>query len=92
MSQVYLLHFDPPLHHAKHYLGWTKHLDRRITHHRNGTGAKICAAAVANGSKLEVARVWENADHMLEHRLKRHKNSPRLCPICNPHAERNGKS
>jgi hypothetical protein len=34
---VYLLHFDRPLHHAQHYLGFTDlELDERIARHRAG--------------------------------------------------------
>lgn len=91
MASVYLLHLDPPYRHARHYLGCAKYLEKRIEHHRKGSGANLCAVAVANGSELKLARVWKNAGFELEHRLKRHKNSPRLCPFCNPHAERRGK-
>ena len=40
-KQCYLLHFDPPYKHARHYVGYTEHLDVRVEQHRNGTGANL---------------------------------------------------
>ena len=90
---IYLLHFTKPLPRhledgspfpAGHYIGSTNYLDKRLAHHRNGSGARIPRAAVKNGSELKVARVWHSPTRKLEQRLKRYKNSPALCPICNP--------
>ncbi len=38
MSAVYVLHFDPPLQHARHYVGWTDHEDvaSRLEEHLKG--------------------------------------------------------
>jgi hypothetical protein len=38
---VYLLHFDRPYKHARHYLGWTANLQARLDSHRAGHGARI---------------------------------------------------
>jgi hypothetical protein len=35
---IYLLHYDQPLHHAQHYLGFTDDLDARTSRHLNGFG------------------------------------------------------
>lgn len=81
---VYLLHFDRPLHHARHYLGTTSRgLGQRLVEHVGGhrTGSRLVAAVVAQGIGLRVARVWDGG-HTLERRLKRRKKSRQLCPIC----------
>ncbi len=63
---VYLLHFFPPLKHAKHYIGWTKDEDalRRSLEHKNGTkkGSPLIRAALAAGCTIKLARVWPGAD------------------------------
>jgi predicted GIY-YIG superfamily endonuclease len=33
---IYLLHFDKPLHHAKHYLGLADDLEARLARHTAG--------------------------------------------------------
>jgi predicted GIY-YIG superfamily endonuclease len=83
MSFVYLLHFDPKLHHASHYIGFAKSsIEQRVLQHQQGQGAALTKAAVAAGIELKLVRSWEG-DRALERRLKNQKNAPRLCPICN---------
>lgn len=82
MQKCYLLHFDRPLKHASHYIGWTSKFDKRIEHHRNGTGAKITRAAVLEGINLVVARIWDGKDGNFERKLHNYKKTKRLCPIC----------
>lgn len=89
--QCYLLHFDPPYKHARHYVGYTEHLDVRVEQHRNGTGANLTAVASAAGCEIKIARVWDNATRALERKIKTSKHHSRLCPICNPHATRRGQ-
>ena len=69
-STVYLLHFDRPLAHARHYLGSTANLDTRLME-----------VVTALGIGFQLARTWAGG-RPEERRLKRRKNSPRLCPIC----------
>ena len=81
----YLLHFDRPYRHARHYLGWTKDkatLARRVEHHRNGSGARLTAVVSAAGIGFTVARTWDKGDRTEERKLKNRKNAPRLCPVC----------
>jgi len=80
-GQVYLIHLDQPFRHARHYLGWTLNLERRIAQHRAGTGAKLLRAVNRHGIRWEVVRIWPGGPD-LEHTLKARKNSPRLCPVC----------
>jgi hypothetical protein len=79
---VYLIHLQRPYRHARHYLGWTLDVERRLAVHRAGGGSPLLRAAVAAGISFEVARTWPGDRH-LERRLHRYKNTPaRLCPIC----------
>ena len=83
MTGVYLLHFDPPYKHARHYLGWARNIDLRVEHHRAGRGARLTQVAVENGIQMDLVRVWDGADRTFERKLKNGKNTPHLCPRCN---------
>lgn len=84
---VYILHYDKPLKHARHYVGATRDLEARMEKHRQGhSTARITAAFHDQGSTFVVARTWitEQA-FQLERWIKKHYHHvPRLCPICNP--------
>jgi len=79
---VYLLHFDRPLHHAGHYVGFTNNLEKRIETHRHGNGSRLVRAIIKNGNDFVVARTWDDGDRSLERHIKNQKNGPRFCPIC----------
>ena len=83
-AYVYLIHFEQKYHHAGHYLGYSKHLWFRIITHRANTGAKLLRAVNQAGIEWTVVRTWTVNSQDLERKLKSLKNSPRLCPICNP--------
>lgn len=89
---VYLLHFETPIKHAKHYLGSAKDLNKRLEQHRTGRGARLLAVAKDLGINFKVSRVWHCQDGKrdLEKKLKARKNSPCLCPFCNTTADFNG--
>jgi hypothetical protein len=84
---VYLIHLDQklgsdhPKGRARHYLGTTINLDRRLAQHRDGTGARILAAATARGIGFDVVRTWPGGRDE-ERRMKKLHNAPRLCPRC----------
>jgi predicted GIY-YIG superfamily endonuclease len=84
---VYLVHLDRKLgtDHPKggagHYLGTTINLDRRLAQHRDGTGARILAAAAARGIGFDVVRTWDGGRDV-ERQLKRQHNPRRMCPRC----------
>jgi len=82
---VYLLHFDTPLAHARHYLGSTDDLEARLACHRQGNGARLMEVVAQQGISWRLARTWPGSRKQ-ERELKRYKASPRLCPICDPHA------
>ncbi len=81
-STVYLIHFDKPYRHAQHYLGYTNDLDARLAAHASGNGARLMEVVANAGITWRLAQTWAGGRE-LERRLKRQKNSPRLCPICN---------
>lgn len=83
---TYLLHFERPISHAQHYLGWTNDLDARMKQHRNGSRERCVLTFVARerGIGLILARVWEGVTIDHEKRMKRRRNARRMCPICNP--------
>ena len=79
---VYLLHFDRPFKHARHYLGWTRDLDSRLADHRAGSGARLLAVLKAAGIGFQLARTWTPATRRRERQLKNQGGASRLCPIC----------
>lgn len=82
MEGVYLLHLDPPLKHAKHYLGYSRDITARVVTHLSGRGSPLVRAALAAGSQVSLVRIWDGAPQTLERALKDRKNVPLLCPTC----------
>lgn len=81
---VYLLHFDRPLKHAGHYVGWASHVQRRMGHHANGTGARLLQVLEEQGIGWTLARVWTGQTRKFERRVKKREWGPiaGLCPVC----------
>ena len=88
---VYLLHFDRPLGHAKHYTGsTTRSVEERVAEHVAGRGANLTAKAIAAGITLTLARTWPGGRET-EARMK-YRNTvartgvkrgmSRYCPTC----------
>jgi hypothetical protein len=85
---IYLVHLHRPYRHARHYLGWTADVERRLAEHRAGRGSPLLRAAAAAGIDFEVVRTWPGT-RFEERRLHRFKNTPaRLCPICRDEVSR----
>jgi len=78
---VYLLHFNRPLAHARHYMGWTTNLQERLHAHETGHGSRLMEVVAEWGITWRLVRVWEG-HRDLERSLKAQHNSPRLCPVC----------
>lgn len=80
---VYLIHFDKPLKHASHYVGFVKRdLKKRVEKHQNGSGAKILRALMLEGIGWKVVRTWKDADRNFERSLKKTNSTKDYCPIC----------
>lgn len=78
---VYLLHFDRPYEHARHYLGWTVDLPARLAEHAAGRGARLLTVVRAAGIGWALARTWPGDRHR-ERQLKRQGGASRRCPLC----------
>lgn len=79
---VYLIHFDRPYKHARHYIGFTDNLIKREHAHQcTADGAKLLQVVRSAGIPFEVVRTWDG-DRNFERKLKNQKNASRLCPIC----------
>jgi hypothetical protein len=55
---VYLLHFDRPYAHAKHYIGFTDDLTERLIQHQTGRGARLIEVIIGAGNGFTLARTW----------------------------------
>lgn len=78
---VYLLHFDSPFRHARHYTGWTTDLDARLAEHRAGRGARLLAVIKNAGIGWQLARTWDGGRRR-ERQLKKTGGASRRCPMC----------
>jgi hypothetical protein len=78
---VYLLHFDRPYKHARHYTGWAADLDARLALHGAGGGARLLAVVHAAGIGWALARTWPGG-RARERQIKRQGGASRCCPMC----------
>ena len=84
IGNIYLICFSSKLCHAKHYLGFSfESPKKRLELHKKGKGAKILKRCNELGINYHITRTWENVTRHHERNLKNHKNSKKLCPICN---------
>jgi predicted GIY-YIG superfamily endonuclease len=79
---VYLIHFDVPFRHARHYTGWASDLDARLALHAAGHGARLLAVIREAGINWKVARTWVGVDRNFERSLKKQGGASRRCPLC----------
>ncbi len=80
---MYLIHFEEPLCHARHYIGYTRlSVEQRVERHHSGDGARLLRVLDQKGIQCRVVRVWEDADQEFERKLKNQKNAKRFCPVC----------
>ncbi len=80
-SKVYLIHLDKPLHHARHYVGFSEDLPGRIQKHHNGQGAAFMKAIAKEQISWHVSRIWDG-DRTFERMVKDQHNASHLCPTC----------
>jgi predicted GIY-YIG superfamily endonuclease len=78
---VYLLHFDQPYRHARHYVGWALNVKRRLAEHEAGRGARLLAVVRAAGIGWQLARMWPGS-RARERQIKRQGGHARHCPLC----------
>ncbi len=78
---VYLLHLHRKLAHSQHYIGFTTNLDKRLTDHLCGMGARFMEVCFERGIEWKLARTWQG-DRAFERWLKRKHGAARFCPVC----------
>jgi len=81
---IYLIHFDRPYRHARHYTGWAADLDARLADHAAGRGARLLAVIADAGIGWTLARTWPGT-RIRERQLKRQGGASRRCPHCGIH-------
>jgi len=82
---VYLLHFQRPFHHARHYMGMASKVDIRLRRHALGSGSKLLKAVHRAGIRWELVATWEGG-FSEEIAFKLQHNGPRFCPVCRQEA------
>jgi predicted GIY-YIG superfamily endonuclease len=82
IGTVYLLHFDTPLKHARHYTGWSANLSLRLAEHASGHGARLTEVVAGLGIGWSLARTWPNVTRAYERKLKNQGGASRRCPLC----------
>jgi predicted GIY-YIG superfamily endonuclease len=81
---IYLLHFDRPYKHARHYLGWASDLEARLAAHSAGHGARLLEVARQHGIGWTLARTWPGT-RVRERQIKNQGGASRCCPACGIH-------
>jgi predicted GIY-YIG superfamily endonuclease len=78
---IYLIRFETPYRHARHYMGFTTNLEQRIERHKAGHGSRLMSVITKAGIRWAVVQTWSGNRH-LERRIKRGGGLSRACPIC----------
>jgi predicted GIY-YIG superfamily endonuclease len=81
VGTIYLIHFERPYRHVRHYIGWTMDLQARVARHHRGDGSKLMRAVSAAGIGWQVVATWEGTRRD-ERRLKARKRAPDICTAC----------
>lgn len=82
VGTVYLLHFDAPFGHAKHYTGWSADLPARLAEHEAGRGARLTEVVAEAGIRFVLTRTWPGVTRVFERSLKNRGGAARYCPGC----------
>lgn len=88
MPDLYLLHFDPPYRHARHYLGYAIGTGRGRDYAKaqargHAIGAhELVQAAQADQVSIHVADVLVGAGRATQRAMRSSHNLARHCPIC----------
>lgn len=81
---IYIIHFDQPFHHARHYVGYCQEggLTTRIDQHRSGTGSVLLRHLNEVGITWRVVNLIHGGDRVMERTIKRTNHVNRWCPFC----------
>ena len=83
LGVIYMLHFDQPYRHARHYVGWTEDLLTRLEAHATGHGARLVAVIWHAGIGFTAVRICEGTRYT-ERAIKNAGGAVRYCPACTP--------
>lgn len=82
---VYVLCFERPVAHAKHYIGFVvggaEAKDRRLKRHLAGRGNPLVCEAGKRGA-VRTAKFWAGGCRNFERWLKNRRDVSNWCPIC----------
>jgi|SRR5690242_5011370 len=80
---VYIVHLARPLAGSKsrHYVGFSTQVEKRLWHHRKGTGSHFLREANRQGIPYCLVVIFAGTKRD-ERRLKNCKNTARYCPCC----------
>lgn len=82
---VYILHFDEPIEHARHYIGSSNQLTQRLYAHAVGRGATLTQVAFFRGIGFRIGYVGQArrlSPRSLERRAKHWHGAYQFCAIC----------
>lgn len=87
MWKVYVIHFDKPYKHAKHYTGIAINVEARMKKHRSGQGARLMKIIKEHNIGFQYSIIKEGLTfseaHAYEKYLKTKIKKPqRYCSIC----------
>jgi len=80
---IYMLHFSGPFGHARHYVGWARHLEARLAHHGTNGGARLMWHVRQAGLTWVLARSRPGTRDD-ERKIKNAGGATRYCPVCSP--------
>jgi predicted GIY-YIG superfamily endonuclease len=83
LGVIYMLHFDQPYRHARHYTGWTEDLLDRLDRHATGHGARLVEVITQAGIGFTLVRICEGT-RRTERAIKNAGGAVRYCPACTP--------
>lgn len=93
MPDLYLLHFDPPYRHARHYLGYAVGTGRGASYARAQARGKalgaheLVMAAQANLCEISVVDVLVGEGRATQRRMRANGSLSRFCSICRDRGE-----
>lgn len=91
MKYIYVLHFHQAHAHARHYIGMTGNLRRRLARHAAGQGSNLCRVLRDNSELWYLGGLYQCSDAQavrMERRLKDRHNGADFCQHCSGQQQR----
>ena len=82
---VYIIHLAKSLagSNSRHYVGFSRQVEKRLYHHRKGTGSNFLREANRQGIPYALVVIFAGTKRD-ERKLKNTHNTAKYCPCCNP--------